>query len=141
MVSTTASVPSAISTEYIAEVTLDAATRAVSTGRYAAIARNPTSLHSDEVVTQPNPGQPCLLDLRLHGTPSASQLDALMVAHDRRIGLPCVGNTGRMVASVPSTNIPVPAAVLMATCGRRVRPVWENELGGITFEVGTDPER
>ncbi|HEX5349811.1 MAG TPA: hypothetical protein VFW64_22395 [Pseudonocardiaceae bacterium] len=52
-----------------------------------------------------------------------------------------MSNTGRVVASVPSTNLPVPAAVLMAARGRRVRPVWENELGGITFEVGTDPER
>lgn len=42
---------------------------------------------------------------------------------------------------MPSTNIPVPASVLTAAHGRRVRPVWENELGGITFEVGADPER
>lgn len=64
-----------------------------------------------------------------------------MVAHGQRIGLPRVGNTCRVVASVPSASIPVPAAVLMAARGRRVRPVWKNELGGITFEVGTDPER
>lgn len=46
-----------------------------------------------------------------------------------------------MVASKPLTDLAVPASVLMAARGRRVRPVWENELGGVTFEVGAGPER
>lgn len=46
-----------------------------------------------------------------------------------------------MVAGKPSTELVMPAAVLLAAGGRRVRPVWENELGGVTFEVGADPER
>lgn len=46
-----------------------------------------------------------------------------------------------MVASTPSTEPTIPAAVLVAAGGRRARAVWENELGGITFEVGADPQR
>ncbi len=46
-----------------------------------------------------------------------------------------------MVAGKPLTDLAVPASVLMAARGRRVRPVWENEPGGVTFEVGAGPER
>jgi kanamycin kinase len=37
--------------------------------------------------------------------------------------------------------VTVPAAVEEMAAGRRVRAVWENELGGLTFEVGADPDR
>ncbi len=50
-------------------------------------------------------------------------------------------DTGQVVAGMPSTELVTPAAVQAVANGRRVRPVWENELGGITFEVGTDPQR
>ncbi len=36
---------------------------------------------------------------------------------------------------------PIPAPVLAAAAGRPVRAVWENELGGITFEVGARTDR
>jgi aminoglycoside phosphotransferase len=35
----------------------------------------------------------------------------------------------------------VPPRVLAVAAGRPVRLVWENELGGLTFEVGQDPDR
>jgi aminoglycoside phosphotransferase len=50
-------------------------------------------------------------------------------------------DAGQVVAGTPSTELVTPAAVQAVANGRRVRPVWENELGGITFEVGTDPQR
>ena len=46
-----------------------------------------------------------------------------------------------MLAGKPSAAVVVPAAVLEAAAGRPVRPVWHNERGGLTFEVGVDPER
>jgi aminoglycoside phosphotransferase len=35
----------------------------------------------------------------------------------------------------------VPAPVTEAAAGRPVRLVWDNEVGGLTFEVGMDPDR
>ncbi|MEV5753995.1 aminoglycoside 3'-phosphotransferase [Actinoallomurus sp. NPDC052308] len=35
----------------------------------------------------------------------------------------------------------VPACVAALAAGRPVRAVWENELGGLTFEVGAAPDR
>lgn len=35
----------------------------------------------------------------------------------------------------------VPSSVRALTAGRSARPVWENELGGLTFEVGDPLER
>jgi aminoglycoside phosphotransferase len=39
------------------------------------------------------------------------------------------------------SSLTVPLCVQLAASGRPVRPVWENELGGITFEIGADPQR
>lgn len=36
--------------------------------------------------------------------------------------------------------MPVPRLVTHLAAARAVRPVWENELGGLTFEVGADDE-
>ena len=36
---------------------------------------------------------------------------------------------------------PVPAPVAAVAAGRPAREVWENMLGGRTFEVGSDPDR
>lgn len=41
-----------------------------------------------------------------------------------------------MLAGEPAANVAVPPPVQAVAAGRRVRPVWENELGGLTFEVG-----
>ena len=46
-----------------------------------------------------------------------------------------------MVAGVPSDPVVVPAAVTALALGRPTRPVWEDELGGLTFEVGERAER
>ena len=35
----------------------------------------------------------------------------------------------------------VPAAVRVLAAGQRLTPVWQNELGGLTFQVGSEPER
>lgn len=38
-------------------------------------------------------------------------------------------------------DVAVPPAVAGVAAGRPVRLVWVNELGGLTFEVGADPQR
>jgi kanamycin kinase len=38
--------------------------------------------------------------------------------------------------TVPSAPMPVPAVVAAIAAGRPVTPVWVNELGGVTFDVG-----
>ena len=42
---------------------------------------------------------------------------------------------------MPRGAVDVPAAVSAVAAGRPLRPVWRNEAGGLTFEVGADPER
>jgi aminoglycoside phosphotransferase len=39
------------------------------------------------------------------------------------------------------TVVKVPGRVEALAAGRPLRAVWENELGGTTFEIGSDPER
>lgn len=46
-----------------------------------------------------------------------------------------------MIASRPTGDVLVPLCVEAIAAGRSVRPVWQNELGGLTFEVGADGER
>lgn len=48
---------------------------------------------------------------------------------------------GAVIAARPKTDVTVPAAVAAVTDGRVVQPVWQNELGGLTFEIGADDER
>ncbi len=46
---------------------------------------------------------------------------------------------GRLVsvaAGQPSPDVAVPAAVILLAAGRPIRPVWQNERGGLTFTVG-----
>jgi kanamycin kinase len=38
-------------------------------------------------------------------------------------------------------DVAVPSAVVELTAGRPLRPVWQNQLGGLTFEVGSGPDR
>lgn len=40
-----------------------------------------------------------------------------------------------------AADVTVPLPVQAVAAGRRVRPVWENEVGGLTFEVGDGPDR
>ena len=46
-----------------------------------------------------------------------------------------------MVAGPPRSDVTVPASVGEMAAGRPMRAVWENELGGVTFEVGVDSDR
>jgi aminoglycoside phosphotransferase len=43
--------------------------------------------------------------------------------------------------SIPDGPRVVPAAVERLAEGRPVRPVWHNEVGGLTFEIGDDADR
>ncbi len=40
-----------------------------------------------------------------------------------------------MVAYVPEPGVPVPPPVAAVAAGHRIRPVWRNERGGLTFEI------
>lgn len=46
-----------------------------------------------------------------------------------------------MPVAKPSANVVIPVRVRKLIGTRSARPVWENELGGLTFEVGADTER
>ncbi|WP_394826116.1 aminoglycoside 3'-phosphotransferase [Pendulispora albinea] len=46
-----------------------------------------------------------------------------------------------MTAGPPPSNEPIPARVLALAAGRPLRCVWRNELGGLTYEVGTLADR
>jgi aminoglycoside phosphotransferase len=46
-----------------------------------------------------------------------------------------------LIAGTARPGTAAPAPVLAAAAGRTVRAVWENELGGITFEVGAGTDR
>ena len=41
-----------------------------------------------------------------------------------------------VISGAPRGAVEVPAAVEALAAGRSLRPVWRNELGGLTFEVG-----
>src|SRR3954466_9944271 len=44
------------------------------------------------------------------------------------------------MAGRPATAVVVPAGIAEVAAGRRGEPVWRNELGGLTFEVGAGEE-
>jgi kanamycin kinase len=46
-----------------------------------------------------------------------------------------------MLAGVPEKSIEIPSAVKALAAGRSLRAVWENELGGLTFEVTGGADR
>jgi aminoglycoside phosphotransferase len=46
-----------------------------------------------------------------------------------------------MPAGPPDTEVVVPDALHALAAGRPLRAVWQNELGGLTFEVGEGAER
>jgi aminoglycoside phosphotransferase len=48
---------------------------------------------------------------------------------------------GVVPAGEPVSDVEVPRSLRVAIGGRRARPVWENELGGLTFEVGRGRKR
>ncbi len=47
----------------------------------------------------------------------------------------------RVNAGPPTAPVPVPAPVATVAAGRAIRAVWQNELGGVTFEVGRGAQR
>jgi kanamycin kinase len=47
-----------------------------------------------------------------------------------------------LLAGAPAGTVPVPTAVVAAAAGDDLRPVWRNQLGGLTFEIDpTGPRR
>lgn len=46
----------------------------------------------------------------------------------------------RSFSGPPTGVVAVPASVEVIAAGRALRPVWENELGGLTFAVGSSPD-
>lgn len=46
-----------------------------------------------------------------------------------------------MIDGIPPAGTPVPPQVAALAGGARIRPVWENELGGLTFELGAGEDR
>lgn len=54
---------------------------------------------------------------------------------------PAAQQGAQMIAGPPRLDVAVPAQVQAVAAGQPVRAVWENELGGLTFEVGVDPDR
>jgi kanamycin kinase len=46
-----------------------------------------------------------------------------------------------VTGGLPQPDVPVPDSVLAVAAGRPVRPVWVNELGGMTYEVGAGEQR
>jgi kanamycin kinase len=58
----------------------------------------------------------------------------------RRLASGC-GRLESVIAGPPLRAVQVPGAVQKLAAGRPVRAVWQNELGGLTFQIGTGPER
>ena len=50
-------------------------------------------------------------------------------------------NVRRVISGLPQGAVDVPAAVSAVAAGRPLRPVWRNELGGLTFEIGAGAGR
>ncbi len=50
-----------------------------------------------------------------------------------------VDESGWSVAGAPEVTVAVPVSVVRLAAGRDVRPVWQNELGGLTFELLGSP--
>jgi len=48
---------------------------------------------------------------------------------------------GRILGGVPESSVDTPTAVLALAGGRTVRPVWLNEIGGVTFELSSGEDR
>ena len=46
-----------------------------------------------------------------------------------------------MLASEPERDVTPPDIVLDVAAGRSTRAVWENDIGGLTFEIGREPDR
>lgn len=46
-----------------------------------------------------------------------------------------------VISGVPPAEVEIPPPVSRVAKGRPLRPVWRNELGGLTFEVGTETGR
>ncbi|MFE9813353.1 hypothetical protein [Streptomyces sp. NPDC005548] len=46
-----------------------------------------------------------------------------------------------MIATSPQGPVEPPRAVTVLAAGRPVRAVWENEVGGLTFQVGVGDAR
>lgn len=43
--------------------------------------------------------------------------------------------------TIPTDEMPIPAVVTELAAGRALLPAWRNELGGLTFQISSGPER
>jgi aminoglycoside phosphotransferase len=68
---------------------------------------------------------------------SAVSDDPTTIAFSRTIPMPAgqLCDDGLVLAAEPSPNVAVPPSVQRLIAGRPARAVWENELGGLTYEV------
>lgn len=57
------------------------------------------------------------------------------------VPVPAAAPTFVGLAGGPAGLVELPSSLLQVAAGRAVRPVWRNELGGLTVEVDTDPDR
>ncbi|MCW2602918.1 MAG: putative aminoglycoside 3-phosphotransferase [Pseudonocardiales bacterium] len=46
------------------------------------------------------------------------------------------GDTDAVISGVPAGEVALPRAAIAAANGDRITPVWRNQLGGLTFELG-----
>ncbi|WP_127573348.1 aminoglycoside 3'-phosphotransferase [Georgenia faecalis] len=49
--------------------------------------------------------------------------------------------SGRVISEIPTSPVDVPAAVSVLAGDEPARPVWRNQLGGLTFELGGGARR
>jgi kanamycin kinase len=55
--------------------------------------------------------------------------------------MPAIWESLRMLAGAPKRKVIPPDAVVRVAHERPVRAVWENEIGGLTFEIGAGDGR
>jgi kanamycin kinase len=56
-------------------------------------------------------------------------------------GRPGRGSIAGVIAGPPTGPVPVPAAVAALAGGDLLTPVWRNQLGGLTWQLGSGPRR
>jgi hypothetical protein len=48
---------------------------------------------------------------------------------------------GMLLSGSPSDDVGIPGAIRRLGGGQRLKPIWQNGLGGLTFQVGAGPSR
>ncbi len=92
-----------------------------------------TAHRSRQLSTQPSP---------CDGGTTAHRL--LSPSHGRLLrgtGRSFRGSIAEVIAGAPLEPVPVPPAVAALAGGALLAPVWRNQLGGLTWQLGEGPER